>query len=337
MTKRKRRRDPSEQSLTRRRPPELYTLYSKDLRIDIMVGSPRISFRERRTRQPFERERPEGTLDQPTYVHYFPARVRISWASMPKEKVIMWKDRDLLVESVRELSIIPRGAVWDAALEAVESYVHDHPAQRQRYVDYDPASRGINVSWEEPTARHMLASGGARVRGQGAPRAVKLRIKLLLDQAETSTGFRAESAREKAESLIREYGLTPEEVRALESEFRTRGRGEEATRPLLGGREETRPLLGRGEEVPSRRLPPKRDGERAAYGRARDTSSFRREIAQIAIAQGWRVEQTEKGHWRFIPPDKTKRIVIMPGTSVSRSGTRNALADLRRSGLVISR
>lgn len=71
--------------------------------------------------------------------------------------------------------------------------------------------------------------------------------------------------------------------------------------------------------------------------RSRDTSSFRRELAEIAIAQGWRVEQTEKGHWRFIPPDRTKRIVILPGTSVSRSGTRNALADLRRSGLVVER
>jgi hypothetical protein len=67
------------------------------------------------------------------------------------------------------------------------------------------------------------------------------------------------------------------------------------------------------------------------------TSSFRHQIEQIALSQGWRVERTEKGHWRFIPPDKSKRIVVLPGTSVSRSGVRNALADLRRSGLVVER
>jgi len=71
--------------------------------------------------------------------------------------------------------------------------------------------------------------------------------------------------------------------------------------------------------------------------KSRDASSFRREIAEVAVSQGWRVEQTEKGHWRFIPPDRTKRIVILPGSSVSRSGMRNALADLRRSGLVVAR
>jgi len=33
---RRRRRDPSE-ALARRRPPEMYTLYSKDVRIDVLV------------------------------------------------------------------------------------------------------------------------------------------------------------------------------------------------------------------------------------------------------------------------------------------------------------
>lgn len=71
--------------------------------------------------------------------------------------------------------------------------------------------------------------------------------------------------------------------------------------------------------------------------RPRDAASRRRELAEIAISQGWHVEQTKSGHWRFIPPDTTKRIVVLPGTSVSRSGMRNALADLRRSGLIVAR
>lgn len=264
------------------RPSEIYTLFSKDVRIDVMVGPPRVSFRERHVREPFERERPEGTLDQPTYVHYFPARVRLSWASSPKDPVLAWRDRDLLVESVRELASIPRGAVWDAALEAVESYVHDHPAQRQRYVDYDPASRGINVSWEESAPRHALASGGARTRGQVTPRAVKLRIKMLLDQAEGSAGFQAASAREKAEKLIREYGLTEDDVGALYTEFPTRMGGESARSLLGGGGGSEEPRL----PSPSRRLLPKRDPSRVyatpeikrerAYQRA---ESIERELA----------------------------------------------------------
>lgn len=70
---------------------------------------------------------------------------------------------------------------------------------------------------------------------------------------------------------------------------------------------------------------------------SRDASSYHRELAAIATRQGWRVETTEKGHWRFIPPDKTKRIVILPGTSVSRVGMRNSVAELRRNGLVVAR
>lgn len=65
------------------------------------------------------------------------------------------------------------------------------------------------------------------------------------------------------------------------------------------------------------------------------SASELRELRRIAESQGWRVEMTRSGHWRFIPPTRSARIVVMPGTSVSRSGYRNALADLKRSGLVL--
>lgn len=246
------RRDPSDLVIVKRRPPQLYTLYSKDIRIDVLVGSPRVHVKERHVRQPFERERESTFEDQPHYGHYFPARVRISWLSDP-EKILAMKERDILVESIRQLEVIPRDAVWGAATAAVETYVNDHPSKRQRYVDYDRGSQGVNVSWDLPAARHMLASGGAR---QVTPRAVKLRIKMLLDQAESSAGFRAESAREKAETLIQQYGMTEDDVRSLHNEFRSmRGAGEVTSRSLLGGREEE-PLRS------SQRLPPKRDTRR---------------------------------------------------------------------------
>lgn len=62
-----------------------------------------------------------------------------------------------------------------------------------------------------------------------------------------------------------------------------------------------------------------------------------RELRRLAESQGWRVEQTRSGHWRFVPPDPRKPVVVLAGTSVSASGIRNARASLRRSGLAVDR
>jgi predicted RNA binding protein YcfA (HicA-like mRNA interferase family) len=58
-----------------------------------------------------------------------------------------------------------------------------------------------------------------------------------------------------------------------------------------------------------------------------------KELKRLAEAQGWRVEPTKGSHWKFIPPDKTKQMVVLPGSSCSRVGLRNALSALKRSGL----
>lgn len=60
-----------------------------------------------------------------------------------------------------------------------------------------------------------------------------------------------------------------------------------------------------------------------------------KDLKKLAEAQGWRVESTKGSHMKFTPPDKTKAPVIMAGTSCSRVGHRNALAALKRSGLVL--
>lgn len=59
-----------------------------------------------------------------------------------------------------------------------------------------------------------------------------------------------------------------------------------------------------------------------------------RELKRLALDQGWRVEPTNGSHWKFVPADKTKPIVVLPGTSCSRVGLRNALSALKRSGLL---
>lgn len=58
------------------------------------------------------------------------------------------------------------------------------------------------------------------------------------------------------------------------------------------------------------------------------------ELISIAEAQGWRVERSTKG-WKFYPPDKTKQLVLVHGTSSDHRWYRNAISLLRKSGLVI--
>ena len=59
-----------------------------------------------------------------------------------------------------------------------------------------------------------------------------------------------------------------------------------------------------------------------------------RTLRSIAEAQGWRVERTRASHFRFIPPDRTKKIVLFSPNS-SPQNVRNVYAELRRSGLVL--
>jgi predicted RNA binding protein YcfA (HicA-like mRNA interferase family) len=56
-------------------------------------------------------------------------------------------------------------------------------------------------------------------------------------------------------------------------------------------------------------------------------------LVAAARQQGWRVERTRKGHWRFVPPEPTGAVVLAGGTPSDRRAARNLLAGLRRAGL----
>jgi hypothetical protein len=58
-----------------------------------------------------------------------------------------------------------------------------------------------------------------------------------------------------------------------------------------------------------------------------------RKIAKAAEDQGWRIEETKKGH-RFVPPDKTQPAVQAHGTPSDVRAQRNLLSQLKRSGLM---
>jgi transcriptional regulator with XRE-family HTH domain len=49
--------------------------------------------------------------------------------------------------------------------------------------------------------------------------------------------------------------------------------------------------------------------------------------------QGWGIERTNNGHWKALPPDRTRTIVYFSRTDEPRA-IRNTIADLRRSGFV---
>lgn len=57
-------------------------------------------------------------------------------------------------------------------------------------------------------------------------------------------------------------------------------------------------------------------------------------IIKAAKEQGWEVGKTQKGHWKLVPPDPTKRIVIGSGTPGDQRAIRNLLAELKRQGFI---
>lgn len=59
-------------------------------------------------------------------------------------------------------------------------------------------------------------------------------------------------------------------------------------------------------------------------------------LVQAADAQGWRVEQSGSGHYKFFPPDPAAGIVVVPATPhMGNRSWANTVADLRRAGMIL--
>jgi len=56
-------------------------------------------------------------------------------------------------------------------------------------------------------------------------------------------------------------------------------------------------------------------------------------VLEKARDQGWRVDRTKKGHWRFLSPDRTQPPIYFSGTPSDHRSIRNLVAQLRRAGL----
>lgn len=61
------------------------------------------------------------------------------------------------------------------------------------------------------------------------------------------------------------------------------------------------------------------------------SDGYFRDIVDAAVTQGWRVDKTNKGHWRFIPPGPGE-IIITSGTPSDKRAVHNCLARLKRAG-----
>jgi hypothetical protein len=58
-----------------------------------------------------------------------------------------------------------------------------------------------------------------------------------------------------------------------------------------------------------------------------------KDIRKEAESQGWAVDKTQKGHWRFRPPKG--EIIVTSGTPSDYRAILNFVARLRRGGLVL--
>lgn len=73
------------------------------------------------------------------------------------------------------------------------------------------------------------------------------------------------------------------------------------------------------------------EGLSGAFGSSKCSSLL--DLIERARSQGWTVERTKSSHWKFVPPDKTKKIVIVSGTPSDPRSRKNDMALLKRSGL----
>ncbi len=56
-------------------------------------------------------------------------------------------------------------------------------------------------------------------------------------------------------------------------------------------------------------------------------------LVDAAREQGWKVEKTEKNHWRFLPPDRKMSQVIAASTPSDHRWLKNLRSHLRQRGL----
>jgi hypothetical protein len=69
---------------------------------------------------------------------------------------------------------------------------------------------------------------------------------------------------------------------------------------------------------------------------ANNYAKLMKRVVLVAKENGWRVEMTERGHFKFISPDKSQPIIHLSGTPSDSKTYICGVSQLRRHGLPIS-
>jgi hypothetical protein len=59
-----------------------------------------------------------------------------------------------------------------------------------------------------------------------------------------------------------------------------------------------------------------------------------RDVVSAAEDQGFRVSKTQRGHWQFLPPDRSIAPIFFSGTPSDQRAILNLLGKLRRAGFI---
>lgn len=59
------------------------------------------------------------------------------------------------------------------------------------------------------------------------------------------------------------------------------------------------------------------------------------DVVRLAERNGWRVERTKKGHFKFVSPDKSQPIIHLSGTPSDPRTFICGMSQLRRHGLPV--
>jgi pimeloyl-ACP methyl ester carboxylesterase len=68
---------------------------------------------------------------------------------------------------------------------------------------------------------------------------------------------------------------------------------------------------------------------------ANNYSKLMKSVIALAIQHGWVVTMTNKGHYKFVSPDKSQPIIYLSGTPSDHATYICSMAQLRRHGLPV--
>lgn len=202
--RRRSRRDPSDAFVYAPR-QRWYTIFSRDVRVDVDLEGARYITVVRPAR------------DEVEFVTFFLFHVRV-FNEATREILFDQKVETAIAEHPQE----PTDEVVErAVLEVLDDLIRVN-WRLFTHFDYDAKSRAVGITWDpsRPRAPHASRNiSGADVAEplstsdrRGSTREERRRIAFLINLSSSPNTYEAETARAKAQQLLRKHGLTVEEI-----------------------------------------------------------------------------------------------------------------------------